>query len=576
MDKLSHERYKLWISSDYFDKETKEELVMISNDERDIEERFYKELEFGTGGLRGKIGAGTNRMNKYVVRRTSQGLANYILNLKNTAKNKSVVIAYDSRHKSEEFAWEAARIFSANNIKTYLFDELRPVPILSFAVRYLEASVGIMITASHNPKEYNGYKVYGEDGAQIPLCVSTNILNEINKINDISKVNYLESDSKSQIVLIGKNIDDIYIESIKTLTINTNQIQEVANNYRIVYTPLHGTGNKPVRRILKETGFNSVLVVKEQELPDADFPTVKLPNPEEKSAFEMAIRLAKKENADLILGTDPDCDRTGVLAKNSLGEYEILTGNQIGCLLLNYLLENNTVNPHKSFIVQTIVTTDLTKKIADKFNIEFIEVLTGFKFIGEKINEVEDKSDKKFLLGFEESYGYLVGTFSRDKDGVLASMLIAEMAAYYKQKNMSLFDVMNNMFNEYGYYLEDLKAYVLDGKEGINRIQSTMEFLRDHKNYLYANLNVIAIRDYKLKVRYDINTQTESKLDLPLSDVLYYEMENGWFCVRPSGTEPKIKIYFGVNSKTLEETRKKLEKLKKGVLDVIEPVLKQE
>lgn len=576
MDKLSHERYKLWISSDYFDKETKEELVMISNDERDIEERFYKELEFGTGGLRGKIGAGTNRMNKYVVRRTSQGLANYILNLKNTAKNKSVVIAYDSRHKSEEFAWEAARIFSANNIKTYLFDELRPVPILSFAVRYLEASVGIMITASHNPKEYNGYKVYGEDGAQIPLCVSTNILNEINKINDISKVNYLESDSKFQIVLIGKNIDDIYIESIKTLTINTNQIQEVANNYRIVYTPLHGTGNKPVRRILKETGFNSVLVVKEQELPDADFPTVKLPNPEEKSAFEMAIRLAKKENADLILGTDPDCDRTGVLAKNSLGEYEILTGNQIGCLLLNYLLENNTVNPHKSFIVQTIVTTDLTKKIADKFNIEFIEVLTGFKFIGEKINEVEDKSDKKFLLGFEESYGYLVGTFSRDKDGVLASMLIAEMAAYYKQKNMSLFDVMNNMFNEYGYYLEDLKAYVLDGKEGINRIQSTMEFLRDHKNYLYANLNVIAIRDYKLKVRYDINTQTESKLDLPLSDVLYYEMENGWFCVRPSGTEPKIKIYFGVNSKTLEETRKKLEKLKKGVLDVIEPVLKQE
>lgn len=577
MDKLSYERYKFWISSDYFDKETKEELITISNDERDIEERFYKELEFGTGGLRGKIGAGTNRMNKYVVRRTSQGLANYILNLKNPTKNKSVVISFDSRHKSQEFAWEAAHIFSANNIKTYLFDELRPVPILSFAVRYLEATIGIMITASHNPKEYNGYKVYGEDGAQIPLSVSTNILNEINKIKDITKVNYLESNSKSQVVLIGKNIDDKYIESIKTLTINTNHIQDVANNFKIVYTPLHGTGNKPVRRILKETGFNSLLVVKEQELPDADFSTVKSPNPEEKSAFEMAIRLAKKENADLILGTDPDCDRTGVLAKNSLGEYEILTGNQIGCLLLNYLLsqsKNNTIIPHKSFIVQTIVTTDLTKKIAEKFNIKLIEVLTGFKFIGEKINELEDKSDTKFLLGFEESYGYLVGTFSRDKDGVLASMLIAEMAAYYKQKNMSLFDVMNNMFNEYGYYLEALKAYVLDGKEGINRIQSTMEFLREHKNNLYANLNVIAIRDYKQKIRYDINTQTESKLDLPLSDVLYYEMKNGWFCVRPSGTEPKIKIYFGVNSKTPEESRKNLEILKKGVLDVIEPVLK--
>ena len=577
MDKLSQERYKFWTSSDYFDKDTKEELIMILNDEKNIEERFYKELEFGTGGLRGIIGAGTNRMNKYVVRRTSQGLANYILNLENTTKNKSVVISFDSRHKSHEFAWEAANIFSANNIKTYLFDELRPVPILSFAVKYLEATIGIMITASHNPKEYNGYKVYGEDGAQIPLAVSTNILNEINKINDISKINYLESDSKSQIVLIGKNIDDKYIESIKTLTINTNHIQDVANNYKIIYTPLHGTGNKPVRRILKETGFNSVLVVKEQELPDIDFSTVKSPNPEEKSAFEMAIRLAKKENADLILGTDPDCDRTGVLAKNSLGEYEILTGNQIGCLLLNYLLSQlkiNTTILHKSFIVQTIVTTDLTWKIAKKFNIELIEVLTGFKFIGEKINELEDKSDKKFLFGFEESYGYLVGTFSRDKDGVLASMLIAEMAAYYKQKNMSLFDEMNNMFNEYGYYLEDLKAYVLDVKEGINKIQSIMEFLREHKNNLYANLNVIAIRDYKQKVRYDINTQTESKLDLPLSDVLYYEIENGWFCVRPSGTEPKIKIYFGVNSKTLEESRKNLEILKKSVLDVIEPVLR--
>jgi phosphoglucomutase len=578
MDYIS--KYKLWSENTYFDEETRKELQEIKDNPKEIEERFYRELEFGTGGLRGIIGAGTNRMNIYTVRKSSQGLANYISNKGVEAKNKGIVIAYDPRNKSPEFALEAAKIFAGNGIKTYIFDELRPTPELSFAVRHLNAAAGIVVTASHNPKEYNGYKVYGDDGGQLSLEGSNAVLEEIEKIEDITKVTFIEKDealAKGLLKVIGKEIDDIYISKLKTLRVNPELTDKNAGSFKIVYTPIHGSGNKPVRRILDETGFKNVLVVKEQEQPDPGFSTVKSPNPEEKAAFTIAIELAKKENVDLIIGTDPDCDRVGVVVRNASGDYVVLTGNQTGCLLLDYILSQKKAKgelPSNGFVVKTIVTTELARTIANSYNIELVEVLTGFKFIGEKIKLLDECGDKKYLFGFEESYGYLAGTFARDKDGVVACMLIAEMAAFYKSRNMSLYEGLQELFGKYGFSLEGITSFTLAGKEGVEKIKYTMNKLREDKTFEFGNIKAIAIRDYLNSVRFLVKDGKIQVLELPESDVLYYEIdENSWFCIRPSGTEPKIKIYYGVSEKSLELSEIKLNELQENVLSVVKKLL---
>lgn len=570
--------FKFWLENEYFDKETREELGRIKNDSKEIEDRFYKDLEFGTGGLRGVIGAGTNRMNIYTVRKASQGLADYV-NSQGLA-DKGIVIAYDSRHKSPEFALEAAKVFAGNGIKAYLFDELRPTPELSFTVRHLKAAAGVVITASHNPKEYNGYKVYGDDGGQLPVEASDKVLMYINQIEDVSRVKFIEKEEaieKGLIKIIGKEIDDEYIRNLKTLCVNPELSAAIGKDFRIVYTPLHGSGNKPVRRILDEIGFKNVLVVKEQELPDPEFSTVKSPNPEERDAFKLAIELAQKEDVDLIIGTDPDSDRVGVVVRNKEGEYVVLTGNQTGCLMLEYILSQKKQRgtlPPEGFVVKTIVTTELAKAIAKDYNVELIEVLTGFKFIGEQIKLLDEFGNKKYLFGFEESYGYLAGTFVRDKDAVVASMLIAEMAAYYKSRDMSLYEGLLEIFEKYGYTLEGIKSYTLKGKEGMEKIKSAMDRLRKDKITQFGIYEASAVRDYLAGERYDIATGQKEKINLPESDVLYYEMKDGsWFCIRPSGTEPKIKIYFGVADNSLEASGKKLETLQENILTVVEGLI---
>ncbi len=571
-------KLKFWLESDYFDKETKNELLGLKDNEKEIEDRFYKNLEFGTGGLRGIIGAGTNRMNIYTVRVASQGLADYI---KETGtQERGIVIAYDSRFMSPEFSLEAAKVFCANGIKTYLFDELRPVPELSFSVRYLKAAAGVVVTASHNPKQYNGYKVYGEDGGQLPLEAANTVIIYINKIEDITTVKTIskeEAIEKGLLKIIGSEIDDAYNENLKQLCINKDAVEKVADSFKIVYTPLHGTGNKPVRRILKEIGFKNVLVVKEQELPDSDFSTVKSPNPEERSAFEIAIKLASENNVDLIIGTDPDSDRVGVVVRKNDGQYEVLTGNQTGCLLMEYILsalKENGKLPTNGFVVKTIVTTELTRAIAENYDVELLEVLTGFKFIGEQIKLRDEEGDQKYLFGFEESYGYLAGTNVRDKDAVVASMLIAEMAAYYKLKGMSLYDALISLFEKYGYYLEGINSFTLEGKDGLTKIKDAMKSMRNTKYSSFGDFKIKAIRDYQNGIRTVIADGTVEKLTLPESDVLYFETVDGsWFCVRPSGTEPKIKIYYGVSEKTLELAKQKLQNLTNSVLETVKPLL---
>ena len=571
-------KLKFWLESDYFDKETKNELLGLKDNEKEIEDRFYKNLEFGTGGLRGIIGAGTNRMNIYTVRVASQGLADYI---KETGTQDSgIVIAYDSRFMSPEFSLEAAKVFCANGIKTYLFDELRPVPELSFSVRYLKAAAGVVVTASHNPKQYNGYKVYGEDGGQLPLEAANTVINYINKIEDITTVKTIskeEAIEKGLLKIIGSEIDDAYNDNLKQLCINKDAVEKVADSFKIVYTPLHGTGNKPVRRILKEIGFKNVLVVKEQELPDSEFSTVKSPNPEERSAFEIAIKLASENNVDLIIGTDPDSDRVGVVVRKNDGQYEVLTGNQTGCLLMEYILsalKENGKLPTNGFVVKTIVTTELTRAIAENYDVELLEVLTGFKFIGEQIKLRDEEGDQKYLFGFEESYGYLAGTNVRDKDAVVASMLIAEMAAYYKLKGMSLYDALISLFEKYGYFLEGINSFTLEGKDGLTKIKDAMKSMRNTKYSSFGDFRIKAIRDYQNGIRTVIADGTVEKLTLPESDVLYFETVDGsWFCVRPSGTEPKIKIYYGVSEKTLELAKQKLQNLTNSVLETVKPLL---
>jgi phosphoglucomutase len=576
----SRAAYEFWLENIYFDEATRQELESIRGNEKEIEERFYRDLEFGTGGLRGIIGAGTNRMNIYTVRKASQGLANFIAGHGEEEKRKGIVIAYDPRFMSPEFSLEAARVFAGNGIKAYLFDELRPTPELSFAVRYLKAAAGIVVTASHNPKEYNGYKVYGEDGGQLSLEGSNAVLEEINHISDITSVRVMDKEEavkKGLLQVIGREIDDIYMEKLRTLVVNPDLLKSSANACKIVYTPIHGAGNKPVRRILREIGCTNVVVVNEQEQPDSAFSTVKSPNPEDKSAFSIAIELAKKENADLIIGTDPDCDRVGVVVRNPAGEYVVLTGNQTGCLLMEYILSRKKAKgnlPANGFVVKTIVTTELARKIASYYNIELVEVLTGFKFIGEQIMLQDEQGNKKYLFGFEESYGYLAGTFVRDKDGVVASMLIAEMATWYKSRNMSLYEGLQELLEKYGYSLEGITSFTLTGKEGVERIKGTMNSLRTEKPSTFGGAEVAAIRDYENSQRYEIASGKKEVLHLPASDVLYYEMKDGsWFCIRPSGTEPKIKIYYGVSDKSLEDSEKKLQSLQDNVLSVVKQYL---
>lgn len=570
------ERYNNWLNHPYFDEETKAELSKISGNDKEIEDRFYRDLEFGTGGLRGIIGAGTNRMNRYVVRKASQGLANFLLK---ESKTPSIAIAYDSRFKSREFAEESACVFARNGIKTYLFDELRPTPELSFAVRYLKCDAGVVITASHNPKEYNGYKVYGRDGGQLPLEQANAVLKEINAIDDITSVKTMDFDEAQKegiIEIIGESIDDEYIKALKSSSV-TRLPQDFLDSCKIIYTPIHGSGNKPVRRILKETGFNNVYVVPEQENPDPEFSTVSYPNPEEKAVFELAIRMAKEKDVELIIGTDPDCDRVGIVVRDKKGEYITLTGNQTGCLLMEYILSNLAEQgkmPENPFVVKTIVTTELARSIANAYNVKLIEVLTGFKFIGEQILLRDEQGDENFVFGFEESYGYLSGTYVRDKDAVVASMLIAEMFAWYKTKGLTLYDALVNIYEKYGYAKESLDSFILKGKEGVEKIQNAMTVLRKEIPEKFGNTVIKAVRDYKRGIRTDMKTGTEETLSLPKSDVLYYETAEGfWFCIRPSGTEPKIKIYYGVSGESDSSSETALGNLRKDVLSKIRPLL---
>lgn len=572
------DRYQEWLENDYFDTETKEELRSIADDETEIEDRFYTDLEFGTGGLRGIIGAGTNRINKYTIRKATQGLANYILNQGDEAKG--VVIAHDSRFKSREFALETAAVLNGNGIKVYLFDELRPTPELSFAVRELEVTAGVVITASHNPPEYNGYKVYWSDGGQIVPQRAEEIIAEIKEIDDFAMIKRQSKEGaidEGLFEMIGSSIDDKYIAKLKGLITNPEFINENGSELDIIYTPIHGTGNKLVRRALKEVGFSNVRVVSEQEAPDPEFPTVDYPNPEETEVFNLALDMAKKDPADLIMGTDPDADRLGVLVQGETGDYISLTGNQIGILLTDYLLSQQQTQgalSDQGVIVKTIVTTEMTRAIAKEYGVEVIDTLTGFKFIGEKIKEFEERGDKDFILGFEESYGYLAGTFVRDKDAVIAATLVAEMAAYYKQEGLTLYQRLNQLMDKYGHYLEDLESIVLKGKTGQKKIEKILETLRTKRPEEIANKRVDVIKDYLVGKRYNLRDDTESTLDLPEANVLQFLLEdNSLLTVRPSGTEPKIKIYFTVVADNQEQSKAKLKDFKSAVLEMVQGII---
>ncbi len=565
--------YNFWMTNNYFDADTKQELKSIEGNEKEIEDRFYRDLEFGTGGLRGVIGAGTNRMNIYTVRKATQGLANFIISEK--GQDKGVAIAYDSRHMSLEFSKEAALCLNANGIKTYRFDSLRPTPELSFALRELGCIAGIVITASHNPPEYNGYKVYWEDGAQITFPKDKEIINEVNKVTDYNDVKTMSEEDAINAGLyhtIGKEIDDKYIAALKTQIIHPEYIEKVTEDIKIVYTPLHGTGNIPVRRVLKELGFKNVFVVPEQELPDGDFPTVSYPNPEDPKAFTLALELAKKVDADIVLATDPDADRLGVYAKDkTTGEYVSFTGNMSGMLIAEYILNQRQANgslPANGALVKTIVTTNMADALARDYNVKLIEVLTGFKYIGEQIKFFEQEHTYEYVFGLEESYGCLVGTHARDKDAVVAVMALCEVASWCKLQGKTLWDHMIALYEKYGYYREGLKSITLKGIDGVGKIRAIMEKLRKNPPKMFGTFKVEAVRDYKYSKRIDLNTNEENPLTLPESNVLYYELENdAWCCARPSGTEPKIKFYMGVKGSSIEESDKMLEKLTNALLD---------
>ena len=570
------EIYEQWLANPYFDEAIKEELKGISEDENEIKERFYMDLEFGTAGLRGIIGAGTNRMNIYVVRRATQGLANYIAKV--DKKAQGVAIAYDSRHMSPEFAEEAALCLAANGIKAYIFESLRPTPELSFAVRHLGCVAGINVTASHNPPEYNGYKVYWEDGAQITPPHDSGIMGEVKAISDWNTVKTMdkaEAEKAGLFQVIGKEVDDAYMSELKKQVIHMDAIEKEGKNLKIVYTPLHGTGNIPARRILKELGFENVYVVKEQELPDGDFPTVSYPNPEAAEAFELGLKLAKEVDADLVLATDPDADRLGVRVKDKNGEYHDLTGNMSGCLLANYeLSQRKAVNgslPEDGALIKTIVTTNLADAIAKGYGVKLIEVLTGFKFIGQQILGFEKSGKGSYLFGFEESYGCLIGTYARDKDAIVATMALCEAAAYYKTQGKTLWDAMIEMYEQFGYYKDAIQSVTMKGIEGLQKIQEIMNSLRQNPPAEFAGHKVVAVRDYKADTIKDLATGEVKATGLPNSNVLYYELtDDAWVCVRPSGTEPKVKFYYGVKGTSLADADKKSEIMGKAVLDMVD------
>lgn len=573
------EMYQEWLDNAYFDEATKAELKGIAGDEKEIEERFYTELEFGTAGLRGIIGAGTNRMNIYTVRKATQGLANYINAIGN--QEKGVAIAYDSRRMSPEFATEAALCLNANGIPAFVFESLRPTPELSYAVRKLGCTAGINITASHNPPEYNGYKVYWEDGAQITPPHDSGIMGEVKKVTDYNTVNTMDLETaKAQGLyhVIGSDVDDAYNAELKKLVLHQDAIDAMQDQIKIVYTPLHGTGNIPVRRVLKELGFTHVHVVKEQELPDGEFPTVSYPNPEAEEAFTLGLKLANEIDADLILATDPDADRLGVYVKDGqTKEYHTLTGNMSGCLIGEYVISQRKEQeglPEDGALVKSIVTTNMADAIARHYNIALMEVLTGFKYIGQKILQFETEGKGKYLFGLEESYGCLPGTYARDKDAVVASMVLCEAAAYYKTKGKTLWDAMIDMYEKYGYYKEDVKSITLKGIEGLEKIQTIMETLRKELPREIGAYPVVSMRDYKKDTVTTVADGSVKSTGLPSSNVLYYDLtDDAWVCVRPSGTEPKVKLYYGVKGSSLEDSNQKSEELGKAVLGMVEDML---
>ena len=571
MDENSKKSYEYWCTSPIFDDATKAELKSIADNEDEIFDRFYRELEFGTGGLRGVIGAGTNRMNFYTVGKATQGLANFIN--KQGAAAKGVAIAFDSRHMSPEFADTAACVLAANGIKAYIFDSLRPTPELSFALRTLGCTAGIVVTASHNPPEYNGYKVYWDDGAQITAPKDAQIIGEVNAIKDyaeIKKMTTEEAKAAGLYQVIGKEIDDKYMEALKKLVLHPEAIKQMASSLKIVYTPLHGTGNIPVRRVLKELGFEHVTVVPEQELPDGNFPTVSYPNPEDKKAFALALDLAKKVDADLVLATDPDADRLGVYAKDTkTGEYKVFTGNMSGMLICEYEMSQKKalgILPANGALVTTIVSSNMAQAVAKEYGMKFIECLTGFKYIGEQIKFFEQTGSNEYVFGFEESYGCLVGTHARDKDAVVAVMALCEAAAYYKTQGITLWDQMLNIYNKYGYYKEDLFTMTFKGADGAKKMQDMMDAYRKNTPKQVGAYKVLRLRDYKNDVITDLATGETTPTGLPKSNVLYFELEDdAWFCVRPSGTEPKIKFYAGVKGTSLEDSAKKLSDLMEAI-----------
>ena len=573
------EMYESWLANPYFDEATKAELKGIAGNEKEIEDRFYTELEFGTAGLRGVIGAGTNRMNIYTVRKATQGLANYIKKV--GGENRGVAIAYDSRRMSPEFSDEAALCLAANGIKAYVFESLRPTPELSYAVRKLNCIAGINITASHNPPEYNGYKVYWEDGAQITPPHDSGIMDEVKAVTDFDTVKTMSKEEAVKEGLyetIGAKVDDAYIAELKKLVLHQDAIDEVKDQLKIVYTPLHGTGNIPVRRVLKELGFEHVYVVPEQEKPDGEFPTVSYPNPESEEAFVLGLAMAKEIDADLVLATDPDADRLGVYVKDSkTGEYHSLTGNMSGCLIGDYVIGQRKEKeglPEDGAFIKSIVSTNMADAIAKYYGIRLVEVLTGFKFIGQKILEFEKTGKGTYLFGMEESYGCLTGTYARDKDAVVASMTLCEAAAYYKTQGKTLWDAMIDMYEKYGYYKDDVKAITLKGIEGLEKIQTILETLRADAPKEIGGYEVTAARDYKKDTIVDMKTGAVTSTGLPSSNVLYYELtDDAWVCVRPSGTEPKVKFYYGVKGSSLKDAEEKSEHLGKEVLDMIEKML---
>ena len=568
------EKFDLWINSKLIDEKTKGELLAIK-DEKELEDRFYKDLEFGTGGLRGVIGAGSNRMNIYTVGKATQGFADYLK--KNFGNEASVAIAYDSRNMSKEFAEAAAEILSANDIKVYLFESLRPTPMLSFTVRQLGCKGGIVITASHNPKQYNGYKVYGEDGGQVTDKAAKEILSYIEKVDTFDKIKKVDIQSaldSSKVEIIGEDVDREYYSKVKELTIRKDLVKDMAKDLKIIFTPIHGSGNVPVRRVLEELGYIGVHVVKDQEMPDGNFPTASYPNPEDPKVFAIALDMAKDIQPDIIFGTDPDCDRIGVVVKTSTGEYKVLTGNQTGVLLTHYILsslkEGNKL-PENGVVMKTIVTTEMVRNIAADYKTKLLDLLTGFKYIGEKIKEYETTKESTFLFGFEESYGYLSGDFVRDKDAVIAAMLICEMTLYYKSKGLSLYEALLDLYSKYGYYKEDLVSLELQGKEGQEKIAKALDYLRNSMGQEVNGVKINTKFDYKLSKETDFLNNVEKEIHLPTSNVLKFVLNDGsWFVVRPSGTEPKMKVYLSVVGESLKDADLKLEEFKNIVMSLIE------